>query len=167
MGNFPDARTSMRMWAFGWLSSGRPALEHSVHGIFLCRELVGLSAPRLRWSQIICFWLPTLSVEVSLFAIRGGAKHKAAGEHDCSFGRGNEHLPGLLVLLFWPALGLEGQLEGHLFSGAGSNRPANGSSAFVGDGIIDDFNYFSFPGTEIERMIFISLGISFFDFVAI
>ena len=114
----------------------RPASEHSVH-LFL----------------IVLFPLPKLLAEAFSFAMKG-AKNKTAGEHGCSFGRGNEHLPGLLVLLFWPALGLEGQLEGHLFSGAGSNRPANGSSAFVGDGIIDDFNYFCFPGTEIERMTF-------------
>jgi hypothetical protein len=119
-----------------WSSFRRPASEHSVH-LFL----------------FVLFPLPKLSAEAFSFAMKG-AKNKTAGEHGCSFGRGNEHLPGLLVLLFWPALGLEGQLEGHLFFGAGSNRPANGSSAFVGDGIIDDFNYFCFPGTEIERIAF-------------
>ena len=87
------------------------------------------------------FWLPALSVEVSLFAIRGGAKHKAVGEHDCSFGRGSEHLLGLLILSFWPALGLEGQLEGHLFFGAGSKRLAIRSSAFVGSAIVLPLEY--------------------------
>ena len=85
---------------------------------------------------LVLFPLPKLSVEASLFVIWEGAKNKTAGEHDCSFGRGSERLLGLLILSCWPALGLEGQLEGHLFFGAGSNRPANGSSAFVGDGIV-------------------------------
>ena len=70
---------------------------------------------------LVLFPLPKLSAEAPLFAIWEGAKNKTAGKHDCLFGRGNGHLPGLLVLLFWPALGLEGQLEEQLFFGAGFN----------------------------------------------
>ena len=90
---------------------------------------------------LVLFPLPKLSVEASLFAIWEGAKNKTAGEHDCSFGRGSEHLLGLLILSFWPALGLEGQLEGHLFFGAGSKRLANGSSAFMGSAIVLPLEY--------------------------
>jgi len=84
---------------------------------------------------IVLFPLPKLLAEAFSFAMKG-AKNKTAGEHGCSFGRGNEHLPGLLVLLFWPALGLEGQLEGHFFFGSGSKRLACRSSAFVGSAIV-------------------------------
>jgi len=97
------ARTSMRMWAFGWLSSGRPVSEHSVHGwsVWAYHASAGhrLSVSDHLFSLVL-FPLPKLSVEASLFDIRRGAKNKTAGEHNCSFGRGNEHLPGLLVLLF-------------------------------------------------------------------
>jgi len=90
---------------------------------------------------LVLFPLPKLSVEASLFVIWEGAKNKTAGEHDCSFGRGSEHLLGLLVLSFWPALGLEGQLEGQLFFGAGSKRLANRSAAFVGSAIVLPLEY--------------------------